>query len=312
MKKRFVLIVLVLALVGCVNNNSREEAALQDSCFRQSHTETWDDFERQKDSLWTVFNESNDDVEVDKAREMLYEMASQADWNMLAGKDYERRKSNVEIWFQQFVSAHPEQESLFCEEKERWENYHEAVLAVAELEDHGSSGTLYIIGTLEQSVDLWLSSFRNLWLLEQNQDIEFPEIVFTSRMIDDAYSAYIKQEDEDWYNAFSDNVKDGMEEHHKAIELEWQFWNDWMAFRKTVSKFLPKDIREIYDGCTNLTMRTKLHQLKNQNKGLGLINADMDRCLLSDSCTDKELLEYPGFNVAMEQYVIELFNADNK
>ena len=59
-------------------------------------------------------------------------------------------------------------------------------------------------------------------------------------------------------------------------------------------------------------MRTKLHQLKNQNKGLGLISADMDRCLLSDSCFDKELLEYQVFNVAMEQYVIELFNADNK
>ena len=120
-------------------------------------------------------------------------------------------------------------------------------------------------------------------------------------MIDDAYTIYIKQEDEDWCNAFSDNEKDGMEEHHKAIEHEWQLWNEWMAFRKTVSKSLPKDMRKIYNDCTNLTMRTKLLQLKNQNQGLGLINDYIDSCLLPDSCTDQELLDYPGFNVVLKR-----------
>ena len=297
---------MLASLFGCTNERKSEEKVFQDTGSRQKHEETWDDLQRQKDSLWIVFNESTDEAEVDKARVMLYDMGCNADWGMIVSKDYERHKVRVEKEFQQFIFAHPERESLFRKEKERWENYHEAVLSVAELEDHGSSGALYITGVLEQSVDLWLASFHNLWLFEQNQDVEFPGMVFTSKMINDAYSAYIEQEDEDWCNAFSDNEKDGMEEHHNAIELEWQLWNEWMAYRKTVSKSLPKDLRKIYDGCTNLTMRTKLHQLKNQNAGLGLMGNDVSDCLLPDSCSDKALLDYPGLNVVLEKHSADL------
>ncbi len=292
---------MLASFFGCTNNRKSEKEVLQDTRPIQKHEEIWDDFQRRKDSLWTVFNESTDEAEADKARVMLFDMGCNADWGMIVSTDYEGRKARVDKEFQQLISAHPEQEALFREEKERWENYHEAVLAVAELEDHGSSGALYIVGTLEQSVDLWLASFHNMWLIEQNQDISFPKTVFTSRMIDDAYAAYIQQEDNDWSNFFSDNEKDGMEEHHKAIEHEWQLWNEWMAFRKTVSKSLPKDIRKIYDDCTNLTVRTKLLQLKNQNQGLGLINDYIDSCLLPDSCSDQELLDYPGFDVVLKR-----------
>ncbi len=298
------ILLVVITMASCAPKQPNKDANERggDTLAQQKPKETWDDFQRRKDSLWTVFNESTDENEVDKARVMLFDMGCNADWGMIVSTDYERRKARVEKEFQQLISAHPGQEALFCKEKERWENYHEAVLAVAELEDHGSSGALYIVGTLEQSVDLWLASFQNLWLIEQSQDISFPKTVFTSRMIDDAYAAYIQQEDNDWSNFFSDNEKDGMEEHHKAIEHEWQLWNEWMGFRKTVSKSLPKDMRKIYDGCTNLTMRTKLLQLKNQNQGLGLINDYIDSCLLPDSCSDKELLDYPGFNVVLKKH----------
>jgi hypothetical protein len=302
------ILLVVITMASCAPKQPNKDAneCGGDTLAQQKPKETWDDFQRRKDSLWTVFNESTDEAEVDKARVMLFDMGCNADWGMIVLTDYERRKARVDKEFQQLISAHPEQEALFREEKERRENYHEAVLAVAELEDHGSSGALYIVGTLEQSVDLWLASFHNMWLIEQNQDISFPKTVFTSRMIDDAYAAYIQQEDNDWSNFFSDNEKDGMEEHHKAIEHEWQLWNEWMAFRKTVSKSLPKDMRKIYDGCTNLTMRTKLLQLKNQNQGLGLINDYIDSCLLPDSCSDKELLDYPGFNVVLKKHSEDL------
>ncbi len=297
------ILLVVITLASCAQKQPNKDANERgsDTLAQQKPKETWEDFQRRKDSLWTVFNESTDKAEVDKARVMLYDMGCNADWGMIVSTDYERRTARGEKALQQLISAHSEQEALFREEKERWENYHEAVLAVVELEDHGSSGALYIVGTLEQSVDLWLASFHNMWLIEQNQDISFPKTVFTSRMIDDAYAAYIQQEDNDWSNFFSDNEKDGMEEHHKAIEHEWQLWNEWMTFRKTVSKSLPKDMRKIYDGCTNLTMRTKLLQLKNQNQGLGLINDYIDSCLLPDSCSDKELLDYPGFNVVLKR-----------
>ena len=300
------IIVTALICFSCANNSNSGDDILSDSIAKQTLSKTWDDYQRTKDSLWAVFNESTDEAEVDKARVMLYDMGCNADWGMIVSKDYERRKERVEKEFQQLVSAHPEQEGLFCKEKERWENYHEAVLAVAELEDHGSSGALYITDVLEQSVDLWLASFHNMWLFEQKQDISFPETVFTSSMIDDAYSAYIKQEDEDWCNAFSDNEKDGMEEHHKAIEHEWQLWNEWMKYRKIVATALPKDMCEVYNGCTNLMMRTKLHQLKNQNAGLGLMSDDVSDCLLPDSCSDKALLEYPGLNVVLEKHSADL------
>ena len=304
--KIIVVIVAALLCYSCANYSNSGDDILNDNIVKQTPSKTWDDYQRTKDSLWTVFNESTDDAEVDKARVMLYDMGCNADWGKIVSTDYERRKARVKKEFQQLISAHPEQEALFREEKERWENYHEAVLAVAELEDHGSSGGLYITGVLEQSVDLWLASFHNLWLFEQNQDVELPETVFTSRMIEDAYSAYIKQEDEDWYNAFSESEKDGAEEHHKAIEHEWQLWNEWMAFRKTVSKSLSRDIRRIYDGYTNLTMRTKLLQLKNQNAVCGLFGSGVLEHVLPDSCSDKELLEYPGFNVVWDKYLDSL------
>ena len=296
---------MLASFFGCTNNRKSEKEVLQDTRPIQKHEEIWDDFQRRKDSLWTVFNESTDEAEADKARVMLFDMGCNADWGMIVSIDYERRKARVDKEFQQLISAHPEQEAFFREEKERWENYHEAVLAVAELEDHGSSGALYIVGTLEQSVDLWLASFHNLWLFDQNQDMSFSETIFTTRMIDDAYKAYFKQAD-GWARSYCFEEKDGLKEHHEALVHERKIWDEWMSYRKTVSQSLPKDLRKIYDGCTNLTMRTKLHQLKNQNAGLGLMSDDVSDCLLPDSCSDKALLEYPGLNVVLEKHSADL------
>lgn len=291
---------MLVSLFGCANGRKPEKEVFQDTSPRQKHEETWEDVEKRKDSLWTIICESNDEIEVERAREMFLEMASNAEWYQLVDKDYEKYKNRVEGEFQQLVEALPDYKNLFVNEKEKWENYHEAILSVAELEDHGSSGALYITGVLEQSVDLWLASFHNLWLFDQNQDMSFSEMVFTTRMIDDAYKAYFKQAD-GWARSYCFEEKDGLKEHHDALVHEKKRWDEWMSYRKTVSQSLPKDLRKIYDGCTNLMMRTKLHQLKNQNAGLGLINDYIDSCLLPDSCTDQELLDYPGFDVVLKR-----------
>lgn len=291
---------MLASLFGCTNDRKPEKEVFKDTSPRQKHEETWEDVEKRKDSLWTIICESNDEIEVERAREMFLEMASNAEWYQLVDKDYEKYKDCVEGEFQHLVEALPDYKNLFLNEKEKWENYHEAVLAVAELEDHGSSGALYITGVLEQSVDLWLASFHNLWLFDQNQDMSFSETIFTTRMIDDAYKAYFKQAD-GWARSYCFEEKDGLKEHHDALVHDRKRWDAWMSYRKTVSQSLPKDLRKIYDGCTNLTMRTKLHQLKNQNAGLGLINDYIDSCLLPDSCTDQELLDYPGFDVVLKR-----------
>ena len=296
---------MLASFLGCTNDRKSEKEALQDTSPIQKHEETWEDIEKRKDSLWAIICESTDEIEVERAREMFLEMASNAEWYQLVDKDYEKYKDRVEGEFQQLVEALPDYKNLFLNEKERWENYHEAVLAVAEFEDHGSSGALYITGVLEQSVDLWLASFHNLWLFDQNQDMSFSETIFTTRMIDDAYKAYFKQAD-GWARSYCFEEKDGLKEHHDALVHERKRWDEWMSYRKTVSQPLPKDLRKIYDGCTNLTKRTKLHQLKNQNEGLGLINDYIDSCLLPESCTDRELLDYPGFNVVLKMHSEDL------
>lgn len=293
-------ILMLASLFGCANDRKPEKEVLKDTSPRQKHEETWEDVEKRKDSLWTIICESNDEIEVERARELFLEMASNAEWYQLVDKDYEKYKDRVEGEFQQLVEALPDYKNLFLNEKERWENYHDAVQAMISLEDHGSSGTLNIIGALNQSLDLWSASFHNLLLYMLNQDVSFPHTKFTSRMIDDAYKAFFNAAMEKWYNPYTADLEKGLE-YQAIVSDERKMWDGWMGYRATVSKALPEDLREIYDNCTNLVMRMKLHQLKNQNEGLGLINDYIDSCLLSDSCTDQELLDYPGFDVVLKR-----------
>ena len=287
---------MLASFLGCTNDRKSEKEALQDTSPIQKHEETWEDIEKRKDSLWAIICESTDEIEVERAREMFLEMASNAEWYMLVEKDYEKYKDRVEEEFQHLVEALPDYKNLFLNEKEKWEHYHEAVLAMISLEDHGSSGTLNIIGALNQSLDLWSASFHNLLLHKQSQDVSFPHTKFTSRMIEDAYKAFFDEATDNWYNPYTDDSKEGLEEYQATASNERKMWNEWMKYRTIVAKALPKELREVYNGCTNLMMRAKLHQLKNQNAGLGLMSDDVSDCLLPDSCSDNALLEYLGLH----------------
>jgi hypothetical protein len=297
---------MLASFLGCTNDRKSEKEALQDTSPIQKHEETWEDIEKRKDSLWAIICESTDVIEVERAREMFLEMASNAEWYMLVEKDYEKYKDRVEEEFQHLVEALPDYKNLFLNEKEKWEHYHEAVLAMISLEDHGSSGTLNIIGALNQSLDLWSASFHNLLLHKQSQDVSFPHTKFTSRMIEDAYKAFFDEATDNWYNPYTDDSKEGLEEYQATASNERKMWNEWMKYRTIVAKALPKELREVYNGCTNLMMRTKLHQLKNQNAGLGLMSDDVSDCLLPDSCSEKALLNYPGLNVVLEKHSEDL------
>ena len=297
---------MLASLFGCANDRKPEKEVFKDTSPRQKHEEIWEDVEKRKDSLWAIICESTDEIEVERAREMFLEMASNAEWYQLVDKDYEKYKDRVEGEFQHLVEALPDYKNLFLNEKEKWEHYHEAVLAMISLEDHGSSGYLNIIGALNQSLDLWSASFHNLLLHKQNQDVSFPHTRFTSRMIEDAYKAFFNEATDNWYNPYTDDPNEGLEEYQATVSNERKMWNEWMKYRTIVAKALPKELREVYNGCTNLMMRTKLHQLKNQNAGLGLMSDDVSDCLLPDSCSDKALLEYPGLNVVLEKHSEDL------
>ena len=113
-------------------------------------------------------------------------------------------------------------------------------------------------------------------------------------MISRAYRIFIKVAGEDEYN-------DYRTDYQENLRKEWQLWNEWMNYRRQVSEQLSDELKVVYDNCTNQTMRTKLLQLKNQNKGLGMIGGDVLDCLLPDDCTNKALLNYPGFNVVWDR-----------
>lgn len=120
-------------------------------------------------------------------------------------------------------------------------------------------------------------------------------------MIADAYTSFMNA----GMDVESDDIK--MQKRYKAsVRKEQKCWNEWMACRESISKKLPDNLRKIYDGCTNMTMRTKLLQLKNQNRNLGMTSGEMLKCALPDNCSDKTLLEYPGFDKVWKKHLNDL------
>ena len=102
------LATLILAsLFGCTNDRKSEKEVLPDSCLRQKPKEAWENIQRPKDSLWTVFNESTNEKEVERAEEMFFELASNAEWYQLVDKEHEKHKARVGGEFQQLVEALP-------------------------------------------------------------------------------------------------------------------------------------------------------------------------------------------------------------
>ena len=108
-------------------------------------------------------------------------------------------------------------------------------------------------------------------------------------MIKDAYSAFIKAVGDDEYN-------DNKLHYQEALRKEQSCWDKWMEKREIISDKLDEDTRQYYDECTNLVRRVKLIQVKNQNQALGVTGHEPLDCILPDDCSDKALLEYPGFD----------------
>jgi len=196
---------------------------------------------------------------------------------------------SIDKEFQILLSALPQYKEYFDKEKEVWNKYQEAVRIVADCEDHGSSTSMFIDDVLNQGIKLREASFHNLLQRIQGHTMPFSKTTFTLSMIADAYSAFIKAISEDEY--IENRVH-----YQEALHKEQSCWNKWMETREMISSKLDKDTRRYYDDCTNLVRRTKLIQVKNQNKALGITGHEPLDCVLPDDCSDKALLEYPGFD----------------
>jgi hypothetical protein len=148
---------------------------------------------------------------------------------------------------------------------------------------------MYVNDVLRQALKLRSISQHGLYLQTQGVNISFSKTNFTPDMISEAYSAFINAVGEDEYN-------DKKADYQKALQKEQGCWDEWMECRESVSKKLIGDEKDVYDKSSNQMMRTKLYQLKNQNQGLGMGRQEIFDCALPSNCSDKALLEYPGFN----------------
>ena len=179
--------------------------------------------------------------------------------------------------------------------KELWEKYYEAVKTVARIEDNEGSYLLFYYAVLEQAIRLRHESIYNLLQNLQGKHYKFSKTRFTKKMIEESYKSFresISEANELYYP----NDSAYMAEHKESLKEEEKCWNEWVAYRFVVSSKLPENLRSVYDGCTNLTIREKLRQVKNQNQALGVTGDEPWNCILPKECSDKALLEYPGFD----------------
>lgn len=225
--------------------------------------------------------------------------------NEKAGKDLVRYKNDVEKEFQKLIGLSPENKDLFLKEKKLWEKYYEAVKTVARIEDNEGSYLLFYYVVLEQAIRLRHESIYNLLQNLQGKSYKFFKTRFTKKMVEESYKSFrasISEVNELYYPHDSTN----MAEHKESLKEEEKCWNEWMAYRSVVSSKLPEDIRSVYDGCTNLTIREKLRQVKNQNQALGITGDEPLNCILPKDCSDKALLEYPGFDKVWAKHCKDL------
>lgn len=224
---------------------------------------------------------------------------TQIDINMESNKGIEAYEDSVETDYLRLLSAFPQYKAEFEKEKAAWMEYKSSVEVIARCEDHGSSTPMFVNDVIRDAISLREYSFYPLYKHTQGIEYPFCKTKFTSAMIADAYSVFIKAVSED------EDVEDKTA-YQDALRNEQQWWGKWMECREAVSQKLSNDLKKVYDDCTNLTTRTKLIQLKNQNEGHGLTSGEILDCILPDDCSDKALMEYPGFDKVWAKHCEDL------
>lgn len=245
------------------------------------------------DSIIPLGISKEEDVSKKRSEEIGYQ--SQVELNEIHGQWYLDYNNSIEKEFQKLISLMPEYRDELNREKAVWQKYQKAVRNVADCEDHGSSTPMFVDDVLNQSVNLRETSFCKLVAHIKGKGVLFSKTIFYSSMISDAYTVFI--------NAVgANNYIDNKDKYQEALRKEEKYWNEWMFCRALLSRKLPSEIKRFYDNCTNMVRRTKLLQLKNQNQALGMCGHEVIDCVLPDDCSDKILLEYPGFDKVWEKH----------
>jgi hypothetical protein len=214
---------------------------------------------------------------------------TQAEINEEFGNASIEYKDSIERVFQELAAIRPQYKDELNKERTYWDKYQNAVREVAGYGDHGSSTPMFVAGVMDQGVQLREMTLHDFYIHAKGETVFWNENKFTPAMIDDAYSAFINAVGEDEYLKQKSELQ-------AALRKEQKCWNEWMRCRETISKKLSEEDKVVYDVCTNMAFRTKLLQLKNQNQSLGMISGEILKCILPENCSDKALLDYPGFD----------------
>lgn len=235
-----------------------------------------------------------DSVKADSVTEDVPTM-TQMELNDEAGDETVALKDSIEEAYQAVIQAYPESKDILEGEQAVWEKYYEAVKTVARLEDGEGSSLYFYYAVVEQALILRGESFHYLTLVQKGKKISVHKTLFTPAMIKEAYSRYVNASHQYQQN-FYDMSESEWTELERAIRAEERCWNKWMEYRVAAAVQMPEETCRIYRACSNRMMRTKLFQLKNQNRALGITSREAWECRLPDDCSDEELLAYPGYD----------------
>lgn len=222
------------------------------------------------------------------------------------GPDQNELNYMSDVWAQEYndsianeydrlISSLPQYTTCFSKEKDVWEKYKDAIRNVAEIENHGSSTEMFVNDVVRQGVKLRELSIHTLVGHLRNEEASLSPSTFTLKMIEKAYSAWIMANENDEYIENKNKCRE-------AIRREQRCWNDWIKVRQESMRTLTNDISPYYEECTRMMIREKLRQVKNQNQALGITGHEPLDCVLPDNCSDKALLEYPGFDVVWAKH----------
>lgn len=254
------------------------------------------------DSLAMEICEKNEDSDT---TERDWKDMTQLEFNEKYVKDASDYEKIVDEGFQNMASLLPKYKDLFNMENKKYKQYLKAVVVVAGFGEHGSSSPCYFSDVWKQSIELKEASYKDMLLHLQGEKVSFPKTRITNGMIEQAYQSFIASvyKDADLFWGYEESE---LEDYKTDLKNEQRCWNEWMSYRSLVSSRLPQDLRKIYDGCSNLTKRIKLRQVKNQNQALGVTGQEPWKCILPDDCSDKDLLEYPGFDKVWAKHLEDL------
>lgn len=271
----------ICTLGACGKNEAKTEA-------KSAEKEKVENVAEENDS--TKLTEEADDCPI----------VSQMELNDEAGDETVALKDSIEEVCQAVMKAYPESKDIFEGELALWEKYYEAAKKVAKLEDGEGSSLYFYYAVVEQALTLRGESFHYLTLVQKGKKISVHKTLFTPAMIKEAYSRYVNASHQYQQN-FYDMSDSEWTELERAISEEERCWNKWMEYRVAAAARLPEKTCRIYKACSSRMMRTKLFQLKNQNRALGITSSEAWECRLKNDCSDKELLAYPGYDKMWEK-----------